>query len=92
MELLSSNINKIQETETPKKFLIFQETEILKKLLIFRETEPFSTLWKNFLYFRKRKPRKKSLYFRKQKPPKNPYTSGKGTFLYFRKRNFLIFK
>ena len=42
MELLSSNIKKIQETDTPKKFLIIQETETLKKLLIFQEIEPFS--------------------------------------------------
>ena len=41
MELLTSNIKKIQEMETPKKSLIFWETETLKKLLIFRETEPF---------------------------------------------------
>ena len=58
MELLGSNIKKIQETETPKQLFIFQEIEILKKLLIFWEMELFSPPRENFLYFRKQKPRK----------------------------------
>ena len=49
MKLLSSNIKKLQETET------------LKELLIFREMEPFSpspenlSFFKKFLYFLKGK-------------------------------------
>ena len=37
MELLGSNIKKIQETETPRKFLIFQETETLENILYSRK-------------------------------------------------------
>ena len=89
MELFSCNI--LGNKNHDKKFLIFQETETQQKFLISRETEPFSPPRENSLYFRKRKPRKKSLYSRKQKPRKNPYTSRDGTFLYLRKRNFLVF-
>ena len=71
-------LKKFSKRKPPKKFLIFKKTE--EKLLIFQETEPFSPPGENFLYFRKRKPRK------------NPYTSRNGTFLYFRKQNFLIFR
>ena len=52
---------------------------ILKKLHIFWEAESFSTPQEDFLYFKKRKPRK------------DPYISGNGTFLYFRKWKFFIF-
>ena len=69
---------------------VFQETETLKRFFIFRKMEPSSPLRENFLYFRKRKPPQNYLYFRKQKPQKSLYISGNGTFLYFRKQNFLI--
>ena len=45
----------------------------------------FSLLWKRFLHFLK-----KPLIFWKRKPRKNLYISGNGTFLYLRRRNFLI--
>ena len=89
--LLALILKKFRKRKPRKKILIFQERENLKKLLIFRETKPLSPPRENFLYFRTQKHRKKYLHFRKRKPWKNPYTSGNVTFLYLRKRNFLIF-
>ena len=77
-----------------KNFLIFQEVTFqARKNKKDRAPE-------NFLYFRKRKPRKIFLYFLKKKavlifrgtetPKKIPYISGNGTFLYFKK--VLIFQ
>ena len=47
-----------------------------------RENYLNTQILKNFLYFRKRKPRKKFLYFLLKRK----------LFLYFKKRNFLIFQ
>ena len=47
--------------------------------------ELFSPPWENFLYFRKRKPRKNFLYFLRE-------TEILKNYLHFRKRNFLIFQ
>ena len=71
-----------------KNYVIFQETKTPKKLLIFRETEPFSLPPENFLYFRKRKPRKIIYISGNGNLEKNPYTSGNGTLLYFGKGIF----
>ena len=76
------------ETKTPKDFLIFKETETLKKFYISGNGNFQPKLEKinenppqeNFLYLRKRTPRKKLLYFVIRK-----------FFLYFRKWNFFIF-
>ena len=93
-----------QKNSPCKKFLIFREMELFKlktekKSLYFRKWNPalFSPRsrnkkhppWENFLYFRKRKPRKNFWHFvkkscsyvsGKQKPEKIPYTSGNRTF------------
>ena len=94
----------IQKNSACKKFLIFREMELFKlktekKSLYFRKWNPalFSPRsrnkthppWENFLYFRKRKPRKNFWHFvkkscsyvsGKRKPEKIPYTSGNRTF------------
>ena len=59
MELFSSNIKKLQETETPKLFLHFRKWNflvlILKKHRIFSQTEAFAVFPEmepcNFLAF-----------------------------------------
>ena len=52
----------------PDKFLIFKETRTLKSLLIFQEMELFSPPQKDFVYFRRQKPRKNSYISLKIKP------------------------
>ena len=77
MKFLTSNIKKLQETET------------LKELLIFREMEPFSPSPENLSFFRKRKPRKNFLYFLKGKLFLY-FENLKKTYLYSRKQLFYV--
>lgn len=60
----------------PEKISYISGNENHKKVSYISETIPFSP------------PQEIFLYFKKQKPPKNPYTLGNGTFLYFEKNNF----
>ena len=78
MKLLSSNIKKLQETET------------LKELLIFREMEPFSPSPENLSFFRKRKPRKSFLCFLKGKL--FLYFGNLKKLIYISGNNFLMFR
>ena len=79
-----------------KKFLIFSQNK--RKVFLYslkkaphtfwpRPPKVFlkSLLWKSFLYFLK-----ENRNFQKRKPRKNPYISGNGTFLYFRRRHIFI--
>ena len=84
MELSSFDIKKKIIFSQKKAFLIFQEMElpssnIKKKNYVFSK-ESF------FLYFLK----KHFSYFLFQKLFKNPYISGNGTFVCFKKRIFRI--
>ena len=92
MELLSSNSKKIQEMEAPKKkFLICQGTETLKSFLYFRKWN-LSVHPEKISYISGNRNAEKNLYISGNGNLKKRYTSGNKTFLYFRKRYFLIFK
>ena len=92
MELLSSNIKKTQETEIPKKIPKISGNGNPKKVFYISGNGNFQSNLRKFLIFQETETLKKSLYFRKRRPRKNPYTSGNGNFLYFRKRKFLVFQ
>ena len=78
--ILSLILITFSNRKSRKKFFIFQQTEVLKKLLIFREMELFNPP-SNISHISGNRSPKNFLYFLKRK-----------LSLYFRKRNFLIFR
>ena len=86
MKLSGSNIKKFLIFSQKKAFLIFLEMELCyilgdenpKKI-------PYISGNRNFLHFRKRKPRKNSSYFRKRNFLIFQETEAPKKFLYFRK-------
>ena len=95
MELSRSNFKNFlyflvfQERKLRKKFLIFQEMKTLKKLLIFKKWNFSVCLGNIFNIFSKKS---FSYILGNKNPEKICYISGNGTFLYFRKQNFLTFR
>ena len=93
MELLSSNINKFQETKTPPKSPYISRNGNLKKASYISGNGTIQSTPRKISYTSgNRSPEKISYIFTKER---FSYISGNGNpenSLYFRKRNFLIFQ
>ena len=95
MELLGSNIKKIQETETPKKIIYISGNRNPKKASYILGDGTFQSTPRKFLILQKTEPPKKFLIFSQKitcsyvsgngNSEKIPYISENATSLYFRK-------
>ena len=65
MELLSSSIKKIQETETPKKIPFISGNGNSRKVFYISGNRTFQFATKKIFIFQETETPKKSLYFRK---------------------------